>query len=171
MNRQQNENELRNNVLDFLQENIDGTLATVKNNIPRSSPVRYFLGENFEIYVLSAGGEKFDAIRENPNVCLLVNSDYLDYRRIKGVQIFGTATTSLMDSTIFDEAVGYSHDPHMMMREKHSLKVIKIVPEEIVYLDALKDGDRTKHVLKGNVEINEELLFSTDDQNFIPSFD
>lgn len=171
MNRKQTEDELRHNVLEFLQENINATLATVKNNVPRSSPVRYFLGENFEIYVLSAGGEKFDAIKENPNVCLLVNSDYLDYRRIKGIQVFGTATTSLIDSTIYDEAVGYAPDPHMMMRESHNLKVIKIVPEEIVYLDALKDGDRTKQVLKGNVVINDELFYSTDDQNFIPSLD
>ena len=32
--------------------------------------------------------------------------------------------------------------------EKTKLHVIKIIPTEIVYLDSLKDGDRTKQILK-----------------------
>ena len=33
---------------------------------------------------------------------------------------------------------------------KGRLNVIKIVPEEIVYLNSLEDGERTKQILKGN---------------------
>lgn len=92
--------ELKILISEFLKEHKSGSLATCMNNIPRSSPVQYFIGEDMNIYILSAGGEKFNAIKSNPNVCLLVNTDYIDYRQIKGVQIFGTATTSLENQRI-----------------------------------------------------------------------
>jgi len=120
------------------------------NNMPRSSPVQYFLGDDMNIYILSAGGEKFNAISQNPNVCLLVNTEYINYRKIKGVQVFGKATTSLENSRLFDEASKYTQEPWLFNSEKGRLNVIKIVPEEIVYLNSLEDGERTKQILKGN---------------------
>lgn len=148
--------ELKVMISEFLKEHKDGSLATCMNNIPRSSPVQYFVGDNMNIYILSAGGEKFNAIAQNPNVCLLVNTDYINYRQIKGVQIFGTATTSLMDNILYNEAKEYYPDQYIMDNERE-LKVIKIVPEEIVYLDSLGDGDRTKQVLRyNNVIIKED---------------
>lgn len=142
--------ELTNRIKSFLSEHVDGALATCMNNIPRSSPVQYFMGENLNIYILSAGGDKFNAVAQNPNVCLLVNTEYVSYRRIKGVQIFGKATTSIADGNLFNEAKAFAPDSYMMDREKNTLKVIKIVPDEIVYLDSLREGDRTKEILKGN---------------------
>lgn len=148
--------ELKVMISEFLKEHKDGSLATCMNNIPRSSPVQYFVGENMSIYILSAGGEKFNAIAQNPNVCLLINTDYINYRQIKGVQIFGTATTSLMDNVLYNEAKEYYPDQYVMDNER-DLKIIKIVPEEIVYLDSLGDGDRTKQVLRyNNVIIKED---------------
>lgn len=158
--------------MDFLQEHMDGSLATVKNGMPRCSPVRYFIGDDMEVYILSAGGEKFNAIKENPNVCLLVNSEYLDHRRIKGVQVFGKATTSLSEPDLYHEAIGYAPDPFLMEREKSQLRVIKVVPEEVVYLDALKDGDRTKQTLKTEDIFHEQGQMVMDDiQTYIPSLD
>ncbi|NLK44461.1 MAG: pyridoxamine 5'-phosphate oxidase family protein [Tissierellia bacterium] len=154
--------ELKALIGEFLRERKDGSLATCMNNIPRSSPVQYAVGDNMNIYIFSAGGEKFKAISENPNVCLLVNTDYINYRQIKGVQIFGTATTSLMDPLLLDEAKELHPDPYLVDKERQNLKVIKIVPEEIVYLDSIGDGDRTKQVLRcNNVIIKEdrELLY------------
>lgn len=148
--------ELKVMISEFLKEHKDGSLATCMNNIPRSSPVQYFVGENMSIYILSAGGEKFNAIAQNPNVCLLINTDYINYRQIKGVQIFGTAKTSLMDNVLYNEAKEYYPDQYVMDNER-DLKIIKIVPEEIVYLDSLGDGDRTKQVLRyNNVIIKED---------------
>ena len=148
--------ELKVMISEFLKEHKDGSLATCMNNIPRSSPVQYFVGENMNIYILSAGGEKFNAIAQNPNVCLLINTDYINYRQIKGVQIFGTSTTSLMDNVLYNEAKEFYPDQYVMDNER-DLKIIKIVPEEIVYLDSLGDGDRTKQVLRyNNVIIKED---------------
>lgn len=151
--------ELKILISEFLKEHKDGSLATCMNNIPRSSPVQYFVGDNMNIFILSAGGEKFNAIATNPNVCLLVNTEYINYRQIKGVQIFGTATTSLMDSDLFHEAKEQYSDQYVMDNER-DLNVIKIVPEEVVYLDSLGDGDRTKQVLRyNNVIIKEDKEF------------
>ncbi|NLY86264.1 MAG: pyridoxamine 5'-phosphate oxidase family protein [Tissierellia bacterium] len=157
--------ELKVLIKEFLREHKDGSLATCMNNIPRSSPVQYVVGhkgDNMNIYIFSAGGEKFRAISENPNVCLLVNTDYINYRQIKGVQIFGTATTSLMDPLLFDEAKEFHPDPYVVEKERQNLKVIKIVPEEIVYLDSIGDGDRTKQILRCNnviVKEDRELVY------------
>jgi hypothetical protein len=140
--------QLKAKVINFLKEHIEGSLATCMNNIPRCSPVQYFIGDELDIYIVSAGGDKFNAIAKNPNVCLLVNTDYLDYRKIRGVQIFGRASTSLANSSVYDEAKRYAPANHIINTEKESLKVIKIIPEEIVYLDALHEGDRTKQILK-----------------------
>ena len=46
--------------------------------------------------------KKFEAIAKNPNVCLLVSTDYVDFYQIKG-QVFGKAVTSLQDSSLFQE--------------------------------------------------------------------
>lgn len=161
MNKRMSPLELKEHVKGFLKEHKDASMATCMNNIPRSSPVQYFMDEELNIYITSAGGDKFKAIEGNPNVCLLVNTEYINYRKIKGVQIFGKATTSLRDSKIYEEAMMYSPEPYLLENEKKSLKVIKIVPEEIVYLDSLNKGDRTKQILKHNeVTIREDTMMT-----------
>ncbi len=149
--------ELKDNVLEFLKEHKNGSLATCMNGIPRSSPVQYFVGKNLDIYIVSAGGDKFKFIANNQNVCLLVNTDYINYRQIKGVQIFGKATTSLDNAELFNEAKEYYPDSYRLDYEKDYLKIIKIEPTEIVYLDSLGDGNRTKQILKNSeVLVKEE---------------
>ncbi len=74
MNRLMDPVELKEHIREFLKEHRQASLATCLNNIPRSSPVQYFLGADLDIYIISAGGEKFKAIAENPTVCLLVNT-------------------------------------------------------------------------------------------------
>lgn len=150
---------LREDITRFLMEHKDAALGTCLDLKPRTSPVQYFLGEELEIYILSAGGEKFEAIKANPNVCLLVNTEFITYRRIKGVQIFGRATTSQEDHHLLEEAMRYSPMESSMNIDQEQLKAIKIIPEEIVYLDAIESGDRTKQVLADNeVRIKEDNI-------------
>lgn len=156
MNNKMSTEDLINHILDFLKENREGALGTCFNNNPRSSPVQYFVGEGMNIYIVSAGGEKFKALAQNPNVCLLVNTNYIDYRQIKGVQVFGKATTSMENPTLLDEARKYCLDLDKFDYREEDLKIIKIEPVEIVYLDSLGDGDRTKQILKGEDVILKE---------------
>lgn len=156
MNKQISAAELKENIISFLKEHKQASLATCSDNRPRTSPVRYFLGDDLDIYIFSAGGDKFYNIQRNPNVCMLVNTEYINYRKIKGVQIFGKATVSDDNPALYDEAEKFSPDPYVFENERGSLKVIKIHPEEIVFLDSLKDRDRTKQVLKGDEVIIKE---------------
>ena len=150
--------QLKEEIMDFLRQHKSASLATCMGNIPRSSPVLYFLGRQMNIYILSAGGEKFKAIEENPNVCLLVNTDYINFRRIKGVQIFGQAISSIQDDRILEEAMEFIPDLEIDGLKSGDLMGIKITPIEIVYLDSIRDGDRTKQILK-----NDQILIETDD--------
>lgn len=158
-NRKMSAGELKEHIMVFLKEHKEGSLATCLNGMPRSSPVQYFVDDNMDLYILSAGGEKFNAIHQNPNVCLLVNTNYITYKRIKGVQIFGKATTSIEDPGLFEEAKRHYPEAYMMDHERHHLKVIKIIPHKIVYLDSTEDGDRTKQILTNNeVVIKEDQM-------------
>ena len=156
MNKNMSTSELREHIIEFLREHREGALATVYNNIPRCSPVQYFVGEDMNIFIISAGGEKFKAIAQNPNVCLLVNTEYINYRQIKGVQLFGKAITSIQDNNLFNEAIMYSPEPYLFEYEKDSIKILKIIPEEVVYLNSLQQGDRTKQILKDDQVIIKE---------------
>ncbi|MGF7059582.1 pyridoxamine 5'-phosphate oxidase family protein [Brassicibacter mesophilus] len=150
MNKKMNPDQLRMHVREFLSEHKEATIATSMNNLPRCSPVQYFLGNDLDVYIISAGGDKFANIRDNPNVCMLVNTEYINYRQIKGVQIFGHATTSINKPDIKEEAKRYCPDAHLVEYEEDSLYFIKIVPEKIIYLNSLGDGNRTKQVLYQN---------------------
>lgn len=151
--------ELREHIISFLKEHKSGSLATVLDGRPRCSPIQYFIGDEMDIYIVSAGGDKFRAIEQNPEVCLLVNTEYINFKKIKGVQVFGKAITSLTNRTLFEEALRYTSEPYMFEMNREFLKIIKVVPYEIVYLDSLESGDRTKQVLKHDrVTIREDEL-------------
>ncbi|AOY75144.1 pyridoxamine 5'-phosphate oxidase family protein [Clostridium formicaceticum] len=150
--------ELRQHIIEFLREHKSASLATCKDGIARCSPVQYFLGEEMDLYILSAGGEKFKAIQQNPNVCLLVNTEYINYKRIKGIQVFGQATICAQDRRVYEEAMKYNPDNEIVTFKGNQLKAIKIVPTEVVYLDALESGDRTKQILR-----HEEVILQQDD--------
>ncbi|MCR2044154.1 pyridoxamine 5'-phosphate oxidase family protein [Anaerosalibacter massiliensis] len=156
MNKKMSYQELKKHILEFLKEHKEGSLGTCMDNIPRSSPVQYFIGNDMDIYIASAGGDKFKAIAKNPNVCLLVNTSYINYRQIKGVQIFGNAITSLEDENLFSEAKKIHPEPYQIEHEKDHIKIIKIKPTEIVYLDSLGDGNRIKQVLKNNSVVEKQ---------------
>lgn len=145
VNEKMSNNELQSAIKFFLMEHNQGSLATVLNDIPRSSPVMFFLGEEFNIYLASAGGDKFKAIEQNENVCLLVNTEYLDYRRIKGVQIFGKAKVGSTDDDIYKEAEKFIRDKNIINNE--DVRIIKIIPDHIVYLNSTSTGNRTKQIL------------------------
>lgn len=155
MEKRLNTAELKQCIKSFLNEHKLASLATCGSNVPRCSPVQYFTGKEMDIYVLSVGGDKFNNIQNNPNVCLLVNTEYLDYRKIKGVQVFGQAYTSLKYLELIDEAKRFAPYKQLLEIEKDWINIIKIVPDEIVYLDAL-NGDRTKQILVNDRVIEKE---------------
>ena len=90
---------------------------------------------------------KPSSITGHNHVCLLVNTDYINYTRIEGVQVFGRAVTSEQEPELLQEALEFCPDLHAVRSQKDSIKAIKIIPDEIVYLNSRETGDRTKQIL------------------------
>lgn len=135
------EKELRENIISFLKKKDTGALATSGVDT-RVSPVKYFLGEELDIYIYSDGGSKFDNLKENNQVCLLVSTEfYGDYKTIKGVQVFGKAQIGDSNSYIYQEAIEYC--PFDSLDDQGY--IIKINAEQVVYKDSV-DGNGEKHI-------------------------
>jgi len=64
------------------------------------------------------------------------------------VQVFGRAVTSEQDNNLLREALEYCPDWHAIDTLNEDIKAIKIIPEEIIYLNSRETGDRTKQILK-----------------------
>jgi hypothetical protein len=52
MNNQLTTQELKSKIMEFLKEHNEGALGTCLNNIPRSSPVQYYVGADMTIYII-----------------------------------------------------------------------------------------------------------------------
>ena len=82
--------QLKKEIIKFLEENKICTIATCVNNIPRSTPVRY-RSKNMTIYIFTEGGAKLKNIMENPNVSVSLYGDYSGFESVKGLQMWGMA--------------------------------------------------------------------------------
>ncbi|WP_018249029.1 pyridoxamine 5'-phosphate oxidase family protein [Orenia marismortui] len=135
--------EVKQKVIEFLKKKDTGALATSGADT-RVSPVKYFLGEDLDIYIHSDGGSKFDNLRQNKDVCLLVSTEfYGDYKTIKGVQVFGQAEIAKSDSSLYQEAEKYCPFNHMSGEGY----IIKITADRAVYKNSV-DGNGEKNIWK-----------------------
>jgi hypothetical protein len=142
---------LKTLIVEFFQSQGLCVLATCGRGKPRATPVEYF-PDGLTLYVLTEGGRKLENIQENPEVSVAVSTAWLGWERSKGVQVSGRAVVGEAGSKIFREGVrAFRRRPG---RAKASvpdvLKVIKIIPYEVEYLDlTLKSrGYGVLHMLK-----------------------
>ena len=134
---------LVNEICNFIQSNNYGVLATNYDCYPLSSPVIYYANQKNEIYIPSVGGNKFKNLGNNNNVCLLVNTEYEDYNKIKGVQVFGKAEVYDKHSQDFKNVCRNIKDEEIILND--NTKIIKISPIKMIYLNSLGDGERRKY--------------------------
>jgi len=96
--------ELKERILRFLQEQKICTLATCAQNIPRSTPVRY-RSRGLTLYILTEGGGKVKNIRDNPNVSVSMVGEYSGFQSVTGLQVWGKAVIiKPQDGPAYDEA-------------------------------------------------------------------
>ncbi|NLJ79872.1 MAG: pyridoxamine 5'-phosphate oxidase family protein [Firmicutes bacterium] len=125
--------ELKEAILSFARSRDTGALGTMGPAGLRVSPVKYFLDDNFHIYIPSQGGSKFDNLEVNGEVCLLVASPFQeDYHQIKGVQFFGTA--EVLASASEEYAVAEKLCPWPLSSQA---RLIQIFCDSAVYVDRL----------------------------------
>ena len=139
----QSKEQLRNKILSFLKEKDSGALATEGIDL-RVSPVKYYIDEKMNIYIHSAGGEKFKNLEKVNKVCMLICTDFINnFDKIKGVQIFGYCEIGENGSSLYEEAERYCPWNH-----ETDMAVIKLIPDRIIYKDGIsEDGSKQTYIM------------------------
>jgi uncharacterized protein YhbP (UPF0306 family) len=127
------EEEIKKETREFLNKRKVLVLCTCANNIPRATPMDFYIdkkSDDFIIYVGPAPGRKVKNIEENPIVSIGIYTP-LDTGKIQGMQI----TASGKDRLIFlrEGDNGFDH-AQKIVRGKRKL-LLKIIPEKIELLD------------------------------------
>jgi len=125
--------ELKKEIRDFLEKRKIIVLCTCSNNIPRATPMDFYMdkkSDDFNIYVGPAPGRKVKNIEENPKVSIGIYTP-MDTGKIQGMQI----TASGKERLIFlREGDDDFEEAQKIVRGKRNL-ILKIIPEKIELLD------------------------------------
>jgi len=125
--------ELKKEMREFLEKRKIIVLCTCLNNIPRATPMDFYMEKsqnNFNIYVGPAPGRKVKNIEENPIVSIGIYTP-MDTGKIQGMQI----TASGKERLIFlREGDDDFEKAQKIVRGKRNL-ILKIIPEKIELLD------------------------------------
>ena len=134
------EEDLKVAIRDFLDNRKILVLCTCSGNIPRATPMDFYMDKNsndFNIYIGPAPGRKVKNIEENPKVSIGIYTP-MDTGKIQGMQI----TASGNDKLIFLREGDKDFDKvQKIVRGKRKL-LMKIIPNKIELLDYdfVKDG-------------------------------
>lgn len=134
------EEDLKKEIRDFLDNRKILVLCTCLDNVPRATPMDFYMDKNsndFNIYVGPAPGRKVKNIEENPNISIGIYTP-MDTGKIQGMQI----TASGKERLIFLREGDKEFDAaQKIVRGKRKL-LMKIIPKKIELLDYdfIKDG-------------------------------
>ena len=142
------ENELRNEIRRFLEKRMVLVLCTCSKNIPRATPMDFYIEkntDNFDIYVGPAPGKKVENIKENPIVSIGIYTP-MSEGKIQGMQITASGREKLIFLKEGDDGFKKAQK---IVRGKRKL-ILKIIPEKLELLDYdfIKDGYSRLQVLE-----------------------
>ena len=132
--------DIKKEIRDFLDKRKILVLCTCLDNIPRATPMDFYLDKksnDFNIYVGPAPGRKVKNIEENPNISIGIYTP-MDTGKIQGMQISASGKERLIflrdGDKEFDKV-------QKIVRGKRKL-LLKIIPEKIELLDYdfIKEG-------------------------------
>ena len=132
-NKQMPEEELKKEIRDYLRQRKVIVLCTCSNNIPRATPMDFYIdkkADDFNIYVGPAPGRKVKNIEENPVVSIGIYTP-MDTGKVQGMQITATGKDRLIFLREGDD--GFEH-AQKIVRGRRKL-LLKIIPEKIELLD------------------------------------
>ena len=127
------EAELKKEIHEFLNNRKVLVLCTCSNNIPRATPMDFYMdkkSDDFNIYVGPAPGRKVKNIEENPIISIGIYTP-MDTGKIQGMQITASGKERLVLMREGDN--GFDH-AQKTVRGKRKL-LLKIIPEKIELLD------------------------------------
>jgi hypothetical protein len=125
--------ELKKEIKTFLNNRKALVLCTCLNNVPRATPMDFYMDntqENYNIYVGLAPGRKVSNIEKNPIVSIGIYTP-LDTGKIQGMQITAEGKSNLLFLRKGDEEFNKAQK---IVRGKRNL-ILKIIPNKIEYLD------------------------------------
>jgi uncharacterized protein YhbP (UPF0306 family) len=83
---------LKQQVLDYLQTHNTMTLATCSVDVPWAATV-FYASNDLRLYFFSVPDSRHGQnLAANPRIAVTIQEDYRDWRKIKGIQLEGTAT-------------------------------------------------------------------------------
>jgi uncharacterized protein YhbP (UPF0306 family) len=139
--------ELKRQILEYLQSHNTMTLATCMDSVPWAATV-FYANDGLSLYFFSVPESRHcQNLAANARVAVTVQEDYKDWRQIKGVQLEGKVT--LVDSVIenakalaiygrkYPDVVKLFTDPSSGMFYKAFLKVrfYRVTPERVLFID------------------------------------
>lgn len=94
--------QLLSKIEEFLTSHNTCALATGSGSFVRCTPLEYeyFRGR---LWIITEGGLKFAALRDNDRVSVAVYEPYTDFDSVKGIQITGTAQVAEPGNVEFEE--------------------------------------------------------------------
>jgi hypothetical protein len=132
-NQKMPENELKSEIRDFLNSRKILVLCTCNNNIPRATPMDFYIekkADNFHIYVGPVPGRKVKNMEENPVVSIGIYTP-MDTGKIQGMQITATGHERLIFMREGDQGF---EQAQQIVKGKRKL-LLKVIPEKIELLD------------------------------------
>lgn len=127
------EEDLKKKIRDFLEKRKILVLCTCSDDIPRATPMDFYLDKkynDFNLYVGPAPGRKVKNIEENPNISIGIYTP-MDTGKIQGMQITASGKERLIFLREGDEEF---NTVQKIVRGKRKL-LLKIIPEKIELLD------------------------------------
>lgn len=125
--------ELKKEIRDFLNTHNVLVLCTCSNNIPRATPMDFYMeknADNYNIYVGPGPGRKVQNIEENPVISIGIYTP-METGKVQGMQITASGKERLIflkeEDSEFERA-------RKIVRGKRKL-ILKIIPEKIELLD------------------------------------
>ena len=144
--------ELRQQILAYIESHNTMTLGTCGDNIPWAATV-FYASDDLRLYFFSAPEARHSQnLAANSRVAVTIQEDYRDWRKIKGIQLEGKAT--LVDSVLakakamtayarkYPEVMKVFANPAGGAFYQTFLKVkfYCVVPEKLFYIDNEKFG-------------------------------
>lgn len=139
--------ELRQQILDYMESHNTMTLATCQGDVPWAATV-FFASESLRLYFFSAPDSRHcQNLTANPRVAVTIQEDYKDWRRIKGIQLEGKvvlvdglsekAKAMAAYARKYPEIIELFRNPASGGLYKAFLKVkfYCVIPEKLFYID------------------------------------
>jgi uncharacterized protein YhbP (UPF0306 family) len=153
--------ELKRQILDYLDAHNTMTLATCAGNVPWAATV-FYASDDLRLYFFSAPDSRHcENLAANSRVAATIQEDYRDWRQIKGVQLEGSV--ALIDSVVektkalavyarkYPEVIKLFMDPTSGVFHRAFLKVkfYRVTPEQVFFIDNAQGfGKRQQLVCK-----------------------